>query len=96
MLLILKDHAELLLNKEIEGELRFGEAWSYGIEFMANLNLSKINGWVSYTWSRAWRKVDEINDGNKYPASYDRPNNISVVLNYEINERMSVGANWYI
>lgn len=89
-----KDHAELLLNKEIEGELRFGDAWSYGVEFMINLNLDKINGWVSYTWSRAWRKINGINNGNKYPASYDRPNNIAVVLNYEINERMFVGANW--
>ncbi len=28
-----KDHAELLLNEYLEGELRFGEAWSYGLEF---------------------------------------------------------------
>jgi len=89
-----KDHAELLLNQEVEGELRFGDAWSYGAEFMINLNLQKLSGWVSYTLSKTWRKVEDINSGNKYPASYDKPNNIAVVLNYEINERMSVGANW--
>ncbi len=89
-----KDHAQLLLNREMEGELRYGDAWSYGAEFLIKLNLTKLNGWVSYTWSRTWREFKDINNGKKYPAPYDRPNDVSVVLNYQLSERITIGANW--
>jgi hypothetical protein len=94
-----KDHAELLLNKELEGELRFGNAWSYGIETLVRLTgiplvNGVLSGWVSYTWSRTWRKFPDINNGNKYPAPYDRPNDIAIVANWDINKRWTVAANW--
>ncbi len=89
-----KDHAELLLNKEFEGELRFGEAWSYGMEFLVKMQLEKLNGWVSYTLSKSERKIAEINNGEAYRSPYDRPHDVSVVLNYRINERWQIGANW--
>ncbi len=94
-----KDHAELLLNKELEGELRFGKAWSYGIEALVRLNglpllQGRISGWVSYTWSRTWREFPDINNGKKYPAPYDRPHDVSIVANWDINPRWTVAANW--
>ncbi len=94
-----KDHAQLLLNQELEGELRFGHAWSYGIETLVRLNglpllNGKISGWVSYTWSRTWRKFPDINNGNKYPSPYDRPHDVSIVGNWDINPRWTVAANW--
>ena len=94
-----KDHAELLLNKELEGELRFGKAWSYGIEALVRMNglplgNGKISGWVSYTWSRTWRKFPDINNGNKYPAPYDRPHDVSIVSNWDISPRWTVAATW--
>lgn len=89
-----KDYAQLLLNSKLEGEIRTGKAWSYGIEFLVRLNEERLNGWVSYTYSRTFRQIDEINGGEKYPAPYDKPNNISVVLNYTISKRFVVSANW--
>lgn len=89
-----KDHAELLLNDNLEGELRFGKAWSYGVEAMVRLTEGKLNGWVSYTWSRTFREIPQINNGKRYPASYDRPHDISVVMNYDMNRRFSAGLNW--
>ena len=89
-----KDHAVLLLNKQLEGELRFGKSWAYGIEVMVSKVAGKLNGWVSYTYSRAWRQIDEINDGNKYPAPYDSPHDVSIVLNFEATQRLSLSANW--
>jgi hypothetical protein len=89
-----KDHAELLLNEYLEGELRFGKAWSYGLEFLVRLNEGRLNGWVSYTWSRTFRKIPEINKGESYPASYDRPHDISIVANYKLSKRIDLGANW--
>jgi hypothetical protein len=89
-----KDFAQLLLNNKLEGEIRTGKAWSYGVEFLVRLNEEKINGWVSYTYSRTFRQINEINNNNPYPAPYDKPNNISIVLNYVISKRFTVSANW--
>jgi len=89
-----KDHAELLLNQHFEGELRFGTAWAYGLEFMVNYHIKKVSGWVSYTLSKTERKINGINDGNKYPATYDKPNDVSIVFNYDVSKRVSIGAIW--
>jgi len=89
-----KDHAELLLNPKLEGELRFGTAESYGLEFFVKLAQKKFSGWISYTLSRSFRHIAEINNGNLYPSNYDKPHNISVVVNYNVSERISLGANW--
>jgi outer membrane receptor for ferrienterochelin and colicin len=89
-----KDHAQLLLNQKIEGELRFGKAKSYGVEFMLRKQEGKLTGWLSYTWARAFRKINEINDGLEYPASYDKPHNVSVVLSYNITKRINLSVNW--
>lgn len=89
-----KNHAELLLNQYLEGELRFGKAWSYGLEALIRKNEGRFNGWISYTWSRTFREIDAINQGNPYPASYDRPHDIAIVLNYQLNKKFVFGANW--
>jgi hypothetical protein len=94
-----KDHAELLLNQELEGELRFGKAWSYGIEALLRVNgiplvNGSFSGWISYTWSRTWREFPDINNGNVYPSPYDRPHDVSIVSNWDINPRWTVAANW--
>lgn len=89
-----KDHAELLLNKQMEGELRFGKSWAYGFEMMMRINKQKLNGWVSYTYSVSRRKFAEINDGKTYSSPYDRPHDISIVLNYDLNQRIVFSANW--
>ena len=89
-----KDHAELLLNKFLEGELRYGEAHAYGLEFLVRYNLNKFSGWVSYTLSKTEKKIDGINDNQWYPATYDRPNDVSIVVTYDLSKRISFGATW--
>ncbi|MCU0371474.1 MAG: TonB-dependent receptor [Bacteroidales bacterium] len=89
-----KDHAELLLNKQLEGELRFGKSWAYGVELMIGMPQGRLNGWVSYTYSRAWREFADINDGKVYPAPYDSPHDVSIVLNFDATKRISFSTNW--
>jgi len=89
-----KDFAELLLNEQIEGEVRSGKGWSYGAEFLVRLNEKKFGGWISYTLSRSIRQIPEINNGNPYPAPYDKPHNVAIVANYQFHPRWSVSANW--
>lgn len=89
-----KDFAKLLLNKELEGELRFGKAESYGIEFMTRINFNRLQGWVGYTWSRSKRTIKEINNGNTYRSPYDVPHNIKAALSYQLTKRTSISANF--
>jgi hypothetical protein len=87
-----KDHAQLLLNRELEAEIRTGEATSYGVEFLVRFRDSKLNGWVSYTYSKTQRTIPEINNGNSYAAPYDKPHDVAVVLNYDVTDRIIVSS----
>jgi len=89
-----RDHAQLLLNQYIEGELRIGTGYSYGIETMIRKNEGKLTGWISYTYSRAFREIPEINYGNKYRAPYDKPHAVSVVANYDFTKRLNSSVTW--
>jgi hypothetical protein len=89
-----RDHASLLLNRYIEGELRFGYASSYGMELLLRKREGRFTGWISYTLSKTERLFKDINNGKPYPAPYDRPHDISVVLNYDISPRVWISANW--
>ncbi len=89
-----KDHARLLMNSELEEELRFGQGKAYGAELLLRKNSGKFNGWISYTYSRAKRQVDQVNGGNWYKSPYDKPNNVSVVVNYNISPKWTISANW--
>lgn len=88
------DHAQLILNQYLEGEIRTGEATAYGAEFFLRFNGHKFSGWASYTYSRTVRDFEEINDGVPYPAPYDKPHDLSLVGNYDISDRVSLAMNW--
>ena len=89
-----KDHAQLVPNTFLEGELRIGKTRSYGVEFMVRKESGKLNGWISYAYIHTRRHIPEINLGEKFPPPYDKPNNVSVVIQYEISKRFDVAANW--
>lgn len=89
-----KDRASLLANPYIEKELRFGTGRAFGAEFLFRKNTGKLTGWISYTYARSFRKIDEVNNGEWYRSPNDRPHNISIVANYDITPKWNIGANW--
>jgi hypothetical protein len=89
-----KDFAELLLNRELEGELRFGSSHAYGVELMTKLNLARWNGWFSYTYSHTERTIDGINNGESYLSPYDRPHDFKMALNFKATKRTTLSANF--
>lgn len=89
-----KDRAALLVNQHIEKELRFGIGKAFGAEFLVRKNRGDLTGWVSYTYARSFRRIDEVNSGDWYRSPNDRPHNISIVVNYDITPKWSVGGNW--
>ena len=89
-----KNHAELFLNEEIEGELRFGTARSAGVEFKISKPRGRLNGWISYTKAKTERKFKDIANGEPYLSPFDRTHNVSIVASYELNEQFSISGNW--
>lgn len=89
-----KDDAELLLNNTLETELYSGEGRAYGLELQLKRNRGRFTGWISYTLSRVERIVPEINNGEPYPANWDKTHDVSLVLSYDITKRINVSTNF--
>ena len=88
------DNATLIGNLYIDGEVRAGKGYAYGAEFLVRKNFGDFSGWISYTYSKSIRKIHGINHDREYVSPYDRPHNISIVLNYAFNKRFDISASW--
>ncbi len=77
---------------DTENSFTFGKGWSYGSEFFINKTKGRLTGWIGYTLSWTWRKFAALNFGEKYPAKYDRRNDLSVVAMYELNKKWRLSA----
>ena len=77
---------------DTEEDFTFGRGWSYGSEIFINKVKGKLTGWVGYTLSWTWRKFAALNFGEKYPAKYDRRNDLSVVAMYKLSSRWKVAG----
>ena len=94
-----KSGAVLVMNENLADDLIETENRSYGVELMVKKTLGKLNGWVSYTWSRSQlremedRGVLTINRGEWYNAAYDKPHDVKVVGNYKFTHRYSLSVN---
>ena len=99
-LLDYKVGAQLLLNEAIETEVLQGDGKAYGVEFLLKKNEGKLNGWLGYTYSRSFVKLDSefaeerVNNGEFFPSNYDKPHDLSVVANYKFTKRFSASANF--
>lgn len=98
-LLEYKDGASFFGSSEKwEDKVVLGDGWAYGVELMLQRNIGNLTGWIGYTWSRTMRLFDrpgqELNDGNPFPAKYDRRHDLSIVLSYKINDNIDLSATW--
>ena len=94
-----KGGAVLVMNPNLADDLVETENRAYGVELMARKTVGKLNGWVSYTWSRSKlremgdRGGEAINGGSWYNAPYDRPHDVKLVANYQFTHRYSLSVN---
>ena len=95
-----RNSAVLLMNHHLETDVISTKGKAYGIELQAKKPFGKLNGWVSYTFSRALLRQDDarvkmpLNNGDWYPAEYDRPHEVKAVLNLKFTERYSFSSNF--
>jgi hypothetical protein len=94
-----KSGARLLMNKTIETDVVGTEARAYGIELLAKKSTGKLNGWVSYTYSKVQQRTtsddpaEMINEGRYYNSNFDKPHNLTFVGNYRFSHRYSFSLN---
>lgn len=94
-----KSGAILIMNPHIETDVFTTKGKSYGAEFLLKKATGKLNGWFSYTFSRALIREDDplageiINGGNFYPTNFDQPQSFNLIGNYRITHRYSVSLN---
>ena len=94
-----KSGAVLVLNHHIETDVINTKGKAYGVEVLIKKLTGKLNGWISYTYSRTLLKMDDptageiINGGRYYPANSDKPHDITFISNYRISHRFSLSLN---
>lgn len=95
------DGANLIANKAIERVLLPGTARAYGLEVLFRKNSGRFTGWIAYTLSKSEQRTPGrtpvetgINGGDWYNTSYDKPQDISLTANYELNENWQINSNF--
>ena len=67
---------------------------------MLKKNKGKLNGWIGYSYSRSFIKLDgefpeeRVNNGNFFPANFDKPHDLTVIANWKLTKRYSFSGNF--
>ena len=89
-----RDFAKLNVNEFLETEIIYGEGRAAGVELSIKKNRGTLNGWLSYTLARTEKKIEGINKGEWYPSNFDKPHDVSLVLNFNPNQRHTITMNF--
>jgi hypothetical protein len=91
--------AVLIRNHHLETDVLNAKGKAYGAEFMIRKSAGRLNGWVSYTWSRSFLKaespfdIETVNKGKYYPSNFDKPHSVNFISNYKFNRRINISFN---
>ena len=95
-----RNSAVLLMNHHLERDVISTNGKAYGVELQVKKPFGRLNGWVSYTFSRTFLRQKDgnetipVNNGDWFPSEYDRPHEAKAVLNYKFTERYSLSSNF--
>ena len=84
----------ILDRPDREAFLRFGRSYAYGAELLVKYDFGKWNGWLGYTYSKAFYDIPEINGGRPYASPVNHEHSVNFLLSCELSPRVSVSAGW--
>lgn len=84
----------VIIEEDPESLLRFGNSYAYGVEFMAKYEFAKVNGWLSYTWTKAIFDIDGVNNNIPYRSPLNHEHAVNFVLTWDISKQVSTSATW--
>jgi outer membrane receptor protein involved in Fe transport len=94
-----KNGAVILMNHHLETDVTDAFGKAYGLELMVKKVSGKLNGWVSYAYSRSFVRMkgafedETVNEGSYYPANHDKPHAVNFIGNYKFNRRFNFSLN---
>lgn len=77
-----------------EDYVEAGDGRVYGVELMAKKTMGRLVGWLGYTLLWNDRKFKTINQGERFPAKYDRRHNFVATGSYRLNAKIDISASW--
>ncbi|MFB9055290.1 carboxypeptidase-like regulatory domain-containing protein [Mariniflexile ostreae] len=81
-----------LFSNNIYNDILTGKFNSYGLEVSVNKKVNSLTVQGAITLSKTRAQFDGINQGNYFPATFDRPININTIMHYRLNNRLELGA----
>ncbi len=82
------------LDGDWQDQVTQGQGETYGMEVLLQKKQGRLSGWLGYTLSWNERQFDDINFGRPFPFRYDRRHDFSLVLSYQLGDRISLSGNW--
>ncbi len=79
-------------NSSSDNAFVFGTGESYGAEFLVKKNKGKTTGWIGYTISKTTRYFDEVNNGEPFPAKYDRRHDLSITATHKLSKSWTLSS----
>lgn len=77
---------------DLQKILLHGKGYNYGLSLMLSKRLGKLTGWISYSYTQARRRFNEIGYTDTYPASHERPHELNCVATYALKHHWSFGG----
>ena len=69
-----------------------GDGFAYGIEYSIEKATGNLNYSLNYTFSRSLRRFDEYNNGEMFPAKYDKPHDLTVTLSEKMGNKWKLAG----
>lgn len=95
-----KGGTDFLMERNIERDLINMKGKAYGLEIILKKTEGKMRYELGYTYARtlirsiSGFKEEMINSGKWFPANFDKPHDLTLILNYIFTRRYSLSANY--
>ena len=89
-----RDNADLFVNPYLAAEICSGRGQSKGLELMLEKKQGVLTGRISYTLSETTQKIDGVNEGRRYAASYDSRHHLTAYTALMLGDKWSVAASF--
>lgn len=77
-----------------EARLTSGKGSAKGVDVMIEKKTGKLTGHIGYSLAWVDRQFKDKNGGLPYPARFDNRHTINVVVNWNVNDKVTLNAAW--
>ena len=82
---------EISYSTDVSDLFYVGSGRAYGAELFIQKKAGDFTGIIGYSLAWTFRQYPELNDGEEFEPKYDRRHDLSVALNYQLDENWKVG-----